>query len=216
MKKYLFLSVVCSALFFQAAHAFEGDRQVSGTFSYYLPSAVFYDLGVGGEVKYAVWNDDGRAFAISLGYARWGVEADTRVQLGGGGAVGVGFGGDVTTIPIGASVIWRNETDYSRNLDVSLELGAKYMLSDSEANATTVTIANGGREVGETPISVDDNVVAFISMDLAYLPNDERDISFGVGYNYDVLKGDIKAAGGNIAENEFKGVFFNIGYTQRF
>lgn len=195
----------------------EGDKTLSGIVSYYLPDSSFYKAAAGLDLKYAWWREDGKAYAFSVGYTQWGLKGQSEIRSNAGGATGIGLGGDVNMIPIGLSAIWRNQTDYNRNLDVSLELGAKYAIADSGAQATVVTsVPGGGAAVSQSGIDVENSAYLFVAIDLAMLFSDYSDFVLGVGYNYDILSGDVRAAGGKIEENALTGFFFNLGYSHRF
>ena len=213
MKKLFTLVVV--ALSFSALTAFaldDGDRQITGAFSYYLPSGDFYEAGAGFDAKFSWWQTDEKAYVLSVGYMQWGLAKNTQVGNINGNVVGLGLTGDVNMIPVGASVLWRNQTDYSRNVDVSLELGLKYVIADSDAEALQVSSAG----TGSTPIDVENTALALVGMEIDYFLSDDHDLILGVGYNLDILKGDVNVAGATDYENELGGFYFTLGYGRRF
>ena len=159
-----------------------------------------YDPGFGGELQYRNWGSDPIGWALSVGVEQFSAQSDS-TDLG---VPSIGdFGGDLMLIPVGASLLYKlvDVNDWT----VILEGGLRYVVADSSIDFV---------RVGETQredLDVDDGVIAVLGADVERLVTESAAIFFGVGYNLDVMQGEITIPNDTLKDNELHGVFVQLG-----
>lgn len=183
----------------------------AGALQYYMPGQDDdYDSGFGVEGQIRFWQSQTVGLALAGGFANWEINDQEAVISDGLVAVAAAMEGDVLLIPIGGSVLLRPKL--SGNLDLILEGGLRYVIVESDAEAA-IAAANafGGVVGGSAEIEIDDGVVGLIAANLEADLSPGLSLFGGVGYQFDLAKGDAKWMGEDFGENELKAFFLRVG-----
>ena len=192
------------------------SSELTGAVQYFIPSQDDdYDSGVGAEAQIQFWRSPHIGFALAGGIAEWDINDQTSVVSDGFLAIQLTLDGSVTLIPIGASLLFRPTA--TGNLNLVLEGGLRYVIVDSDAEATVAgPSSQGGVLSVSEDIEIDDAVVALFAATL------EAQVSSGVkllasaGYQFDVGGGDSEWMGEDIGENELEAAFIRAGISVSF
>lgn len=184
----------------------------------------------GGTLKYTHWSRPGRGLAFSIGYQPWAVNDSSYLDvysLGGGytGGYANRAEGDATLIPLSLTGVFQHTLDEQWRLN--LEAGISYVIvnedilfHEAEGYAYNDVIIDA--VVYETPVTIDNSLMALFSADLLFQPR-ERNYSIfaGIGAQVDGIKGEVvlpatPIAGEYTFDNELKALFFRFGMTSQF
>lgn len=181
---------------------------------YYTGDDTAYDSGFGVDLQTRFWFNPYLGCALGLGAASWEVNALEIAESYGGFSVGVTVEGSVTHFPLGGAILLRPID--SRALALTLEAGVRYVVVDSNAEAA-VTVADpyGNWLYLRDTIEFDDAIVGLIGINIESKVNDEVSLLAGVGYQFDLAKGDMEWRGRDLGENELKAILFKIGLILR-
>jgi len=182
---------------------------------YFLPDYEDYDFGFGVEGQYRCWKNQNLGFSLAGGVSSWEVD-DLGASVYGGPAVGVSSrDGSVDLVPIGGSILYR--PTLGDNISVILEGGLRYVIVDSDVKVgTTALSALGDVMVTSEKVDIDDGVVGLIAASLESELSPGLTLFGGIGYQFDISKGDAKMAGENLGKNELKSFFLRVGIAVGF
>lgn len=169
-----------------------------------------YDYGFGLEAQARFWLTKQIGLALSLGAASWQVKDQDGYYYDAYMVEGVHVEGDLTLLPIGGSILLRPLK--MEKLDLVLELGVRYVFADSDITAE-VGAADifGNWAYAYDTVDVDDGFVGLVGMELAFNVSKEASLFLGVGYQFDISKGDMTWMGYDIAENELAAFLVTFG-----
>ena len=159
-----------------------------------------YDPGFGGELQYRNWGYDPIGWAVSVGVEQFKANSDSSDL----GVPSIGdYDGDLMLIPVGASLLYKlmDTPDWT----IALEGGLRYVVADS-----SIDFQRTG-EARRENLDVDDSVIAVIGADLERRVSEGAALFLGVGYNVDVVQGEIAIPGDTLKDNELHGAFVRLG-----
>lgn len=187
------------------------STEFAGALQYFMPGQDDdYDSGFGAEAQIRFWQSQNLAFALAGGLASWEINDQEAVVSDGLVAVAASMEGDVMLVPIGGSILFR--PTLSGNLDLIIEAGLRYVIVESDAEATIAAADAFGNVVGGTAdIEIDNGVVGLIAANLEAELSPGVSLLGGVGYQFDIAKGDAEWMGEDLGENELKAFFIRAG-----
>lgn len=162
----------------------------------------FWDHALGIDAQYVSWMDSHIGIGFSVGLAAWKaedhvfVEEDFVAQLDGSALV----------VPMGASVLLR-PTPADALFDLTLECGLRYVVVNSNVDFA----ATDFYYYLEDELDIENGVVGGVGAEVGFPLSDAMGLSFGVGYQFDISKGDVEWFDVNVGEFEMKGFYFNLG-----
>lgn len=125
-------------------------------------------------------------------------------------AVGASIDGDVTLIPLGGSILFRPVND--DKIALTIEAGVRYVIVDSQAEVEIAAVDFFGDLVAaKDTIDIDDGVVGVIGANIEGKISEQVSLLAGLGYQFDLKKGDAKWMGEDFAENELKALLARVG-----
>ena len=198
-----------SALLLSAAPVLAGDLSLQGLYAQPKNSDLFSD-GIGAEVQWRSWYTETMAFALSAGGMMYGANDDEYIRTGSGGAAGAQASGEVSVIPLGASVIFRSPTP--EGITTHLELGLRNLLVDSGIDLARVGVDAGGQAHADlATLEFNDAVTGLGRVEFSHPVGESTSLVGGVGYQIDLVKSDISYLGSRAGEAEWAGVYFSAG-----
>jgi hypothetical protein len=190
MKRFALVCVALCSVFSTGAVA--GEWEFVGAVDNFFPSDDLWDsYAIGGELKGVYWATPQWGIAVAGGYTNWDVDSNTTVVSD---VVTTELSGDVTYIPLGASVLARLGADSRSRLSFLLEAGVRYMFCDSDADITRTTIRELDPPLVEREeFDCDDGIVARIGGGIEWaMSNSYRPMKLLLtgGYQFDLDQGE--------------------------
>lgn len=140
--------------------------------------------------------------ALAGGFATW--KADEDVFVGNG--YPAQLDGTALAIPLDVSVLWRSMLSHSP-FELTLEGGMRYVVVDSCVNLATTDFSC----YHEGELDADNGLIGVFGAGLGFPVSYRMNLAVGVGYQFDMAKGDVEWLRVDIAEFEMKGFYFNAG-----
>jgi len=174
-----------------------------------------FKTGVGGELQLRAWITDTVGVLVAGGASSWETRSEREIQQIGGVIQGNEISGNATLIPVGASLIFRDGPGGASA--VTLELGIRQVLAESEVDITIASIDSAGAvRLRESRLDIDDSIVALAEAQVAVKFGGASSVFLGVGYQWDIVQGDVTFEGQKIGENEWEALFFRAGLLVSF
>lgn len=189
----------------------QSSTEFAGALQYFMPGQDDdYDSGFGAEAQIRFWQNQSVGFALAGGLANWDINEQEAVVSDGFVAVGVSMEGSVLLVPIGGSILFR--PTLADNLSLILEGGLRYVVVESDAQATIAAANALGAVVGGTAdIEIDNGIVGLIAANVEAELSPGFSLLGGIGYQFDIAKGDAKWMGEDLGDNELKAFFIRAG-----
>jgi hypothetical protein len=205
----LLISSVCSA----------ADTQARFLLTYFMPGDTYtWDNGRSLEAQYVYWKTPNVGFAIALGTGSWNVNdnMDAGYLAGLGPSVARETSGSATVFPLGFSLLYNPDvqgvikTDFDfGNIPLILEGGLRYMFVNSNIHTTE----NLGYTYKKENVDINDGLVGLVAADMVFPLPSKIKLSAGFGYQFDIVKGNIKWSGFDLGDNEFRAFFLRLALT---
>lgn len=205
MKKISVL-VLIAALFWGVAPVSNGEteswlNEIAGGLVVQFPGTGdfdLYDIGFGAELQYRNWHFDPIGWALSAGFGTWEANEDCRKL----GRIHTDFDGSVATIPLGVSALFYlyGTQDFS----LLLEAGLRYVIVDADVDF----IREGNLS---STLDIDDSVLGLLALEADYYVSRQFMVFGGLGYQQDIVRGEIQTPTGPLRDNEFTSLFVRLG-----
>jgi len=215
MKPFRYTKLFCvGLLLFGATSRGEFDISLGGT--YLQPKdRDNFKTGVGGEIQLRAWISDTVGVLVAGGGSSWEARPEREIQQVGGTLQGSEISGNVTLIPVGGSLILRDGAQGSST--VTLELGVRQVFAETQVDITLASLdADGAIRLEKSALEIDDSIIALAEAQVATKFGPASSLFLGVGYQWDVVKGDVSFNGNKIGENEWESLFFRAGLIVSF
>jgi hypothetical protein len=174
----------------------------------------FIKAGAGAELQWRTPLGEGRLLALAAGATVHGVNDEPYVVEGGGVVAGVQASGEVTVVPVGASVIFHADSEHGSR--VALELGARYLAVDSGVEVKRAAAVTASDLRSETrPVEMDDAVLLVARVETAQTLSESVRLLLSVGYQWDLTRGDLSVGGVKSGEADWSGLFVSAGVGLR-
>lgn len=192
------------------------STDLTATLQYFVPGEDDdYDVGYGAEVQVRFWQNQNIGFALAGGLANWDINEQEAVVSDGEVAVGVAIEGSVLLLPIGGSILFR--PTLADNLNLVFEAGLRYVFVESDAQLAIVAAdAYGSLVGGSADIEMDDGFIGLVAVNFEAEVAPGFSLIGGVGYQFDIAKGDAKWMGEDFGENELEAFFIRVGIAVTF
>ncbi len=179
---------------------------------YYSPSDdESYDNGFGGEAQIRFWQNANVGFGLALGAASWQINDFEEIESDGVVAVGTSIDGDVTLIPVGGSIFFR--PTINEKVSMTIEAGVRYVIVDSQIDVEIAAANAFGAVAGrKDSIEIDDGVVGVIGVNIEGHLSKQTSMFAGLGYQFDLSKGDAEYLGEDFGENELEALLIKAGF----
>ncbi len=204
MKAALMVVSVIAALMC-AGKLFAGQEQASdgkmkppdvlAAFNYYVPSAGDgYKNGFGGEIQARFWLMEYFGVALAGGAASWEVKDESAFFYNGVAAVAAKISGDISTFPLGGSLIVR--PIHVDRVSLTLEGGVRYVFVDSQVDYESAYADIFGRnEHYKDTFDVGNSVIGVVGANLEVKIFKPLFGFVGAGYQFDISKGAVTLPG---------------------
>jgi len=116
-------------------------------------------------------------WAVSLGTSSWDVNEDSGLGINGNTAR---LEGDARSINLGGSFI---RTDLLNNFELTSEVGLIYSSISADVNLVYPSAIT-------QEVDIDDAFLGLLAVDLKYQANEDLTVFGGIGYQFDISKGD--------------------------
>jgi len=205
MMKRLLVLVTVIALLATAVVAKDGTWAIYGLSVPAPEHNDTFDNGIGIEGQYRLLVAKDLEIGFMLGLNRW--EADSYDFSS--RCLNVHVGGDVTDLSVGVGLLWKLPIELPEGFCLSLEGNAKHHLLSSDVDVDIYaqglpSLSNELQYDNLTTVGLGANLEIDMEKDIAVL--------FGVGYQLDIGKEDVKLAGFKLPlRNGLEGVVFKAG-----
>jgi len=153
-----------------------------------------YEQGYGLELSYRNWQAEPWGWALAAGMTRFAADNGSR-------AWGVGLDGDLTVFPFGGSVLFKLADTYSYT--VTAEGGLRYAPAQSD-----LTIQAGR---GRMDLDVDPALLGVLRLAAEWPIAARTRFTAGLGYQADILRGEVKAGDRPVHDSILESVSVSIG-----
>ena len=188
----------------------------TATARYYVPAQdEDYDFGIGAEIQYRIWMSGNWGIAVAAGISDWIAEDQYIYSSAMINGMESDFYGDISgsvyMIPLGGGLILRQPA--GDRLNLCAEAGIRYVLveSDVELDGFLGTPGVGGQPSLNEELELDDGIIGLLRADIEYLLGGSTRIVAGIGYQFDLEKGDAELFGQQTGENELEAFFVELG-----
>lgn len=199
MKK--FIALLIFGLLFSSTACLAADNELRFIPYYISPGMDEWEQAFGLEVQYVFWNTPNLGFALAGGIGKWNVDDSVQVGYDYAGK----FDGSATTFPLGASVLYR--PTMGGTTEITLEGGLRYVFINSDVD---VAITDG-YDLYSGSIDADDGLIGLLGVDVAFPVSPTMKLGMGLGYQFDISKGDVSIEDIDFDENEMKGFVIRLG-----
>ncbi len=224
MRAHIAVGIACAvvlAVAWQPVIAGESSSELVVQGRYFRPKDDDnYDKGYGAEVQMRWWLGPSWGMAAAIGFCNWEVdeeEAAVAEYVPGYAAYEVyaSIEGDVRLVPVGVSLICR--APVNEQVSVRGEAGIRYVIVESDAEGEVQVGAAvpvyGGAVAVKDEIDIDDGIIGVLAGELNFKASEAVSFLAGVGYQFDVSKGDVEWAGEDCGENELQAWFLMAGVS---
>lgn len=195
-------------------------NEITAAAGYYIPAAdEDYDLGFGAEVQYRIWLGQSWGVAIAAGISDW-IANDQYVYSSAliNGMQSDYYGnvsGSVYMIPLGGSLVFRQKIN--EQLMLCEEAGIRYVLveSDVELDGYLGTPGVEGQPRLHEPLDIDNGMIGRLKVAMECPVSAAMNAVIGIGYQFDIMKGDVALFGEQTGDNELKALFIEAGIAVR-
>jgi hypothetical protein len=160
-----------------------------------------YDVGLIAEMQLRDWVSHPWGYSLAIGYGEWTVDQDATKP----GANLYDYDGELEVTPFGGSVLLKAFA--SETWSVILDFGVRYMAVNS-----TITAKN--RDAGPDQrydVRVGDSLLLSSAVGADYAISPRLIWSCGVGYRYDITRGEIKTELGPARDSIMESFFLETG-----
>jgi hypothetical protein len=214
-----------------SSHAVQaGGPQLAVYALYYAPDDDdVYDYGLGAELQFRHWITDRFGLALAGGVANWETK-DQNVRLEEGGDIppppdppppvpladgdpftDIELDGSVLLLPIGGSILYRPVR--SDSFSITLEGGIRYIIVESSVDASIELFDGTDTLFLEDELKIDDGMVGVVAADAEARLTPSFRLIGGIGYQFDLIEGDVKLQGEKFGDNELNAFFVRAGFA---
>lgn len=175
-----------------------------------------WESAYGLDVQLVNWMSPAVGMAACVGVSQWNAYDTGLAEYypSSGTSVSARIDGDATVFPIGLSMLLRPISNHAA--EVTLEAGFRYAVVSSDVSARYRIDDESGTVYGEDRIDLEDGFYGLVALDVAFPLSRFAKIGVGVGYQFDISKGDADFYGANIGENGFEASIVRIGFQAGF
>ena len=207
MKKILTVLIVLllTALVSAQGQSTQYGAELRGSLNAWAPQFDLYKYAYGVEVEYRNWFWDPVGFALSLGISSWEVKGGSS---GVDSAVLRNLDGQLTTVPVGPSIIYKiaDVTDWN----LTAEAGVRYVFAQSAVSYQRTATGESGT------LDIDGSVIAVLGLDYERYFGVGKSFFVGAGYQIDLDKGAMQVSDIANRDNELKAFFARVGTKIQF
>ena len=170
-----------------------------------------YSNGAGVEFQVRKWVQEKFGLALALGISGWGVEEQNIFYSDPAGYIDINIDGNVALFPFGGSVLFKPiNTD---SFSLILEGGVRYVLVNSNVDAEIEYFDGFSTLFFSEQVEIDNGFVGVVGAEVEKSITEKFNLVGGIGYQYDISKGDAKLAGEDLGENELEAFYVRLGVS---
>lgn len=184
------------------------DQELKIIYQVYSPTWDFYDSAWALEAELQRWYSDTLGYAIVGGLQEWTPARRPKEILRFNETLVVRR--NFAYIPIGAHVLYRPIVN--EYLSLTFAAGGRFAVGATTATAdVSVDTSEGVNRIRAGGMDVGTSFMASLAADLEWRCTENTYLFGGVGYQQDILPGEVAFAGIKFADNELSAPFFRIG-----
>jgi hypothetical protein len=187
---------------------------LSGTLHFYKPKGDDYKNGVGAELQFRRWVNNKFGFAVAAGAAKWKVEEGYFIDKTSSRLEYAGVDGDITIFPVGGSALYKPVDD--GKIRVLIEAGVRYVVVDSSYSLWAGIETRRDSVYIEDDFDIKDGVIGLLGANIEAEVAHNLWIVCGAGYQFDLVKGDMKWFGENAGKHRLKSIAGKVGLSLQF
>lgn len=153
-----------------------------------FPSDAMWNSGMGAEFQWRLWRTESFGLAFAAGVESWSIKAG-ELDLHDTYAVPLDIEGDALTLPVGASLLYRQNA--SDDIEIILEAGLRYLFADSSVSVRRNYTDHRGREVRiNDTVPLDGRFAGIAGIEMHGHLDAATDWFVGAGYRIDFGGGE--------------------------
>jgi len=173
-----------------------------------------WDSAIGAEIQARFWSDGNIGVALSLGIDTWQARNEYSEQSDDVGTIASSIYGSMTLLPVGASVLFRNQV--GSGLAVILEAGVRYVFTDSNLNAEITYTDASGETFSRDRIYCDRPFLGVVGVTLEGAMSEDISFHLGLGYQFDLTRPHETFMGEDAGVTSFTSPMVNLGLSWSF
>ncbi|MCX7590045.1 MAG: hypothetical protein N2255_00295 [Kiritimatiellae bacterium] len=168
----------------------------------------------GCEVQVRFWQTQNTALALAVGAVSWEAVSEYAESDDGQTAVATRIDGSVKMLPVGFSLLYREEM--AGRATLALEGGLRYAFCEPRLNvrAAYATDTSSGSVTGT--IDLDNTLLALVAMKFEFGIGQAMGVTTGLGYQFDLFGPEERFLGRRLGDTSFNGALATLGLTVRF
>ncbi len=175
------------------------STEITGSVLYFDPDQDNFGSGVGADVQFRFWLKKNFGLAFALGYQKWKLDENASWKEPPPYNESVRFHGDAQIFPVGGSFLFRPALN--NQLCLTFEGGVRYVIVDDDIDRT---------------LQIDNGAIVLLATTLEAKIIEKVCFLGGIGYQFDILKGDVQVYGRTVEENELNAFFLHTGIAVKF
>lgn len=161
------------------------------------------------DVQFRFWNPQNIGIGLSIGAQEWDAVSSVYTDSDSTGSVSMSIDGNMTSIPIGISLLHR--IPLTSDMHMILDVGLRYMSSSSDIFVTSYVTQRNTTSVYVDKVHCEDSFAAVFGIYAEGLRAGNMAFHFGIGYQADVTKPHESFLGNDIGTTRLSGATFSIG-----
>lgn len=173
-----------------------------------------WDAGGGADFQARFWSSENFGTALCVGFNSWTVKSEFSEDSNASGTTTTSIYGSMGMIPVGISVLYRN--NIAEKVALVFDVGVRYIFTQSNINAEiTAEDANGTSYFKDT-ISTDNTFTGLIGISVESEMMDGMTLQLGFGYQFDLTKPRETFTGNDMGATSFNSAMLNVGLAWAF
>lgn len=217
MKASRIVAAIAMMAVVPALTAFAEPRKpdVMTRFQAFMPqTSEDWETGGGIELQARFWSSESFGTALCLGFDSWTAKSEYSESSDEFGTTTTSIYGNVGMIPVGVSVLYRNNV--SGRVAMVFEAGVRYVFTESNINAEIATSDSTGTSYQKDKIETDSIFIGLVGVGVETELMDGMSMQLGFGYQFDLTKPHETFGGEDMGTTSFNSPMVNIGLTWAF
>ncbi len=197
------------------------DLEMSARLKGVAPSETLDWSSAGGlELQARIWGEERVAFAATLGFETWDAVEEWVDEIDGDDEYRSYVGGRASIMPIGLSMVYRNETEdhIMREAGISflIEAAIRYAVVNSDVYSEVTAIVDGQSTLFADTIDIDSAWLASLGGAVEFRLDDQLALEFGLSYQVNLTDPEERWLGESIGNTSLNGLGYHMGISMRF
>ncbi|MGQ9662667.1 MAG: hypothetical protein ACUVWX_10090 [Kiritimatiellia bacterium] len=168
----------------------------------------------GFDAQLRFWQTENMGIALVVGAASWKAVAEYSESDDGETAVATSIDGSAHLLPVGLSLLYREET--GQTATIMLEAGIRYVLCDSEVRVKAAYATDETSGLRHGTIEIGNTLLAVLGLGFDIVLSKSIGLLVGIHYQFDLLKPEERLWGQSLGSTSFDAAAASIGLRLSF